>query len=74
MSTQTSIGSPSPTMPARPVRSLQYAPTRSAHSVRGRKPYSDGQTFENRCGRSTFNRPVALSISYLTVSVGTISM
>ena len=74
VSTHTSIGSPSPTMPARPVRSLQKAPTRSAHSVRGRNPYSDGQTFEKRCGRSIFSRPVALSISYLTVSVGTISM
>src|SRR5262245_43540000 len=61
-------------MPLRPVRSLQKAPTRSAHSVRGRKPYSDGHTFEKRWGRSIFNRPVALSISYLTVSVGTISM
>src|SRR5688572_15709587 len=74
VSTHTSIGSPAPMIPARPVRSRQKAPTRSAHSVRGRKPYNDGQTFEKRCGRSTFSRPVALSISYLTVSVGTISM
>ena len=38
VSTQTSMGSPSPRMPGRPVRSEQKAPTRSAQSVRGMKP------------------------------------
>jgi len=74
VSTHTSIGSPSPVMPLRPSRCEQRSPTALSQNVRGMKPYRLGGWLEKRCGRSSFKMPVALSTSYLTASVGTISM
>src|SRR3990167_1705110 len=47
---------------------------RAPQYVWGINPYSVGQMLEYFCGRSTFKKPLFLSISYLTVSVGTVSI
>ena len=49
------------------------AATRSLHHVRGTKPYAQGGSALERCGRSTFKYPVALSTSYFSVENGVIS-
>ena len=48
VSTQMSIGSRSPRMPAEPVRSAERAATRSPQYVCGMKPYKQGGRLENR--------------------------